>query len=208
MGRLEDVLGGLVGREAESALAAAAVRQLSKGWASALAIEGEAGIGKARLTQSIVDDARSRDVVWVTRWVCIGWVSPVMLMNSQSSTVPAFGLSVGLAFSKSKPLRFNAQPGGAGRHSGAGQPGAARPADPAPGRVTVVADGAAGAGTADAAEDPGGTTRPCPPPASWSRKTPTTVLGQPSRRRPRTGLLPAGRDRASDGWRGPARSAA
>ena len=75
MGRLEDVLGGLVGREAELALAAAAVRQLSKGWASALAIEGEAGIGKARLTQSIVDDARSRDVVWVTRWVCIGWVS-------------------------------------------------------------------------------------------------------------------------------------
>lgn len=53
---------GLVGREAELALAAAAVRQLSEGRASALAIEGEAGIGKTRLVQSIVDDARSRDV--------------------------------------------------------------------------------------------------------------------------------------------------
>ncbi|HTQ88748.1 MAG TPA: AAA family ATPase [Streptosporangiaceae bacterium] len=37
---------GLVGREAELALAAAAVRQLSEGRASALVIEGEAGIGK------------------------------------------------------------------------------------------------------------------------------------------------------------------
>ena len=53
---------GMVGREAELALAAAAVRQLSEGRASALAIEGEAGIGKTRLVQSIVDDARSRDV--------------------------------------------------------------------------------------------------------------------------------------------------
>jgi DNA-binding CsgD family transcriptional regulator len=53
---------GLVGREDELALAAAAVRQLSEGRASALAIEGEAGIGKTRLVQSIVDDARSRGV--------------------------------------------------------------------------------------------------------------------------------------------------
>ena len=53
---------GLVGREAELAVAAAAVRQLSEGRALALAIEGEAGIGKTRLVQSIVDDARSRDV--------------------------------------------------------------------------------------------------------------------------------------------------
>jgi DNA-binding CsgD family transcriptional regulator len=52
----------LVGREAEFALAAAAVRQLSEGRAAALVIEGEAGIGKTRLVQSIVDDARSRDV--------------------------------------------------------------------------------------------------------------------------------------------------
>jgi DNA-binding CsgD family transcriptional regulator/tetratricopeptide (TPR) repeat protein len=51
---------GLVGREAELALAAAGVRELSAGRASVLAIEGEAGIGKTRLVQSIVDDARSR----------------------------------------------------------------------------------------------------------------------------------------------------
>src|SRR6516165_58635 len=53
---------GLVGREAELALAVAAVGQLSEGRASALVIEGEAGIGKTRLVQSIVGDARSRDV--------------------------------------------------------------------------------------------------------------------------------------------------
>jgi hypothetical protein len=62
-GGFEGVLGGgLVGREAELALAAAAVRQLSEGRASALAIEGEAGIGKTCLVQSIVDDACSRDM--------------------------------------------------------------------------------------------------------------------------------------------------
>src|SRR6516164_6657781 len=53
---------GLVGREAELAMAAAAVRQLGEGRASVLVIEGEAGIGKTRLVQAIVDDARSRDV--------------------------------------------------------------------------------------------------------------------------------------------------
>ena len=53
---------GLVGRGAELTLAAAAVRELSKGRSSVLAIEGEAGIGKTRLVQSIVDDARSRDL--------------------------------------------------------------------------------------------------------------------------------------------------
>ena len=53
---------GLVGREAELAVAAAAIRELGEGRASALVIEGEAGIGKTRLVQSIVDDARSRDV--------------------------------------------------------------------------------------------------------------------------------------------------
>ena len=53
---------GLVGREAELALAAAAVGELSEGRASALVIEGEAGVGKTRLVQSVVDDARSRDV--------------------------------------------------------------------------------------------------------------------------------------------------
>ncbi|HEX6933758.1 MAG TPA: AAA family ATPase, partial [Streptosporangiaceae bacterium] len=53
---------GLVGRKAELALAGAAIRQLREGRASALVIEGEAGIGKTRLVQSIVDDARSGDV--------------------------------------------------------------------------------------------------------------------------------------------------
>ena len=52
----------LVGREAELDLAAAAVRELGEGRASVLVIEGEAGIGKTRLVQSVVGDARSRDV--------------------------------------------------------------------------------------------------------------------------------------------------
>jgi predicted ATPase len=52
----------LVGREAEFAVAAAAVRDVSEGRASAIVIEGEAGIGKTRLVQSLVDDARARGV--------------------------------------------------------------------------------------------------------------------------------------------------
>ena len=47
-----------MGRKAEVGLAAAAVRQLSQGRASVLAIEGEAGIGKTRPAQSIPDHAR------------------------------------------------------------------------------------------------------------------------------------------------------
>jgi DNA-binding CsgD family transcriptional regulator len=53
---------GLVGREAELALVGAAVRQLSDGRGSVLVFEGEAGIGKTRLVQAMVDDARSRGV--------------------------------------------------------------------------------------------------------------------------------------------------
>jgi hypothetical protein len=52
----------LVGREAELAMAGAAVRGLGEGRASVLAIEGEPGIGKTRLVQTVVDDAPSRDV--------------------------------------------------------------------------------------------------------------------------------------------------
>ena len=51
---------GLVGRGAELALIAAEVARLSEGRAGVLAIEGEAGIGKTRLVESIVDDAGSR----------------------------------------------------------------------------------------------------------------------------------------------------
>ena len=53
---------GLVGREVELALAAAAVRDLSEGRASPLVIEGEAGIGKTRLVECVVDDPSSRGV--------------------------------------------------------------------------------------------------------------------------------------------------
>ena len=52
----------LVGREAELAVASAAVRELGEGRASVLVIEGEAGIGKTRVVQSVVAGARARDV--------------------------------------------------------------------------------------------------------------------------------------------------
>ena len=50
----------LVGRGRELALIHAEVARLSEGRATLLAIEGEAGIGKTRLVESIIDDARSR----------------------------------------------------------------------------------------------------------------------------------------------------
>ena len=53
----------LVGREGELARASAATRELFEGRASVLAIEGEAGIGKTRLVQHVVDDARARGAV-------------------------------------------------------------------------------------------------------------------------------------------------
>ena len=51
---------GLVGREAELAQVSDAVREVSEGRASVLAIEGEAGIGKSCLVQRAVEDARWR----------------------------------------------------------------------------------------------------------------------------------------------------
>lgn len=50
----------LVGRDAELADVAAAVRHLAAGRATALVIDGEAGIGKTRLVSHLVDDARSQ----------------------------------------------------------------------------------------------------------------------------------------------------
>jgi len=51
---------GLVGRDTELALAMAELVRLGAGRSSVLLIEGETGIGKTRLVESIVDDARSR----------------------------------------------------------------------------------------------------------------------------------------------------
>jgi DNA-binding CsgD family transcriptional regulator len=79
---------GLVGREAELALAAAALRELSAGRASVLAIEGEAGIGKTRLVQSIVDDARSRGAA-----VFSGQAHPFERTRPFGLVSAAFGLS-------------------------------------------------------------------------------------------------------------------
>src|SRR5215471_18293383 len=79
---------GLVGREAELALAAAAVRRLSEGRASALVVEGEAGIGKTRLVQSIADDARSRDVA-----VFCGQAHPFERTRPFGVVAAALGLS-------------------------------------------------------------------------------------------------------------------
>jgi DNA-binding CsgD family transcriptional regulator/tetratricopeptide (TPR) repeat protein len=56
----------LVGREAELALAATTIHRLSAGRSAVLTIEGAAGIGKTRLVQAIVDDARSRQVAVFT----------------------------------------------------------------------------------------------------------------------------------------------
>ena len=53
---------GLVGRDAEFAVAVAALRDGGVARASVLVIEGEAGIGKTRLVEAIIDEARSRDV--------------------------------------------------------------------------------------------------------------------------------------------------
>lgn len=52
----------LVGREGELALASAVIDELREGRASVLVIEGEAGIGKTRLVQRVVADARARGV--------------------------------------------------------------------------------------------------------------------------------------------------
>ena len=52
----------LVGRDAEVDVASTAVRELTEGRASVLVVQGEAGIGKTRLVQHVIDDARARGV--------------------------------------------------------------------------------------------------------------------------------------------------
>jgi DNA-binding CsgD family transcriptional regulator len=52
----------LVGRDAEVAQAAAALRRVGEGRAAALVIEGEAGIGKTQLVRGILEEARSQGV--------------------------------------------------------------------------------------------------------------------------------------------------
>jgi len=79
---------GVVGREAELELAAAAVSRLSAGQASVLAIEGEAGIGKTRLVQNIVEDARSRGVA-----VFAGQAHPFERTRPFGLVAEALGLS-------------------------------------------------------------------------------------------------------------------
>src|SRR4030081_3191280 len=57
------VVDGLVGRDLEVELARRIMRDLCAGQASTLLIEGEAGIGKTRVVQCIIDDASARGVV-------------------------------------------------------------------------------------------------------------------------------------------------
>lgn len=78
----------LVGRECELALAASAVRDLSEGRASALVIEGEAGIGKTRLVKDVVEDARSRRVA-----VYAGQAHPFERTRPFGVVAEALGLS-------------------------------------------------------------------------------------------------------------------
>jgi DNA-binding CsgD family transcriptional regulator/tetratricopeptide (TPR) repeat protein len=53
---------GLIGRAAELDLALGELDRLGRGPSSVLVVEGEAGIGKTRLVQSLVGEARSRDL--------------------------------------------------------------------------------------------------------------------------------------------------
>jgi DNA-binding CsgD family transcriptional regulator/tetratricopeptide (TPR) repeat protein len=78
----------LVGREPELALTGAAVRELREGRASTLVIEGEAGIGKTRLVQTIVDDARSHGVA-----VFCGQAHPLERARPFGVVAAALGLS-------------------------------------------------------------------------------------------------------------------
>ena len=54
---------GLVGRDLELGLVRRTVRDVRAGQAAVLLIEGEAGIGKSRLVQSLIGEARAGGVV-------------------------------------------------------------------------------------------------------------------------------------------------
>ncbi len=88
LGSSSSSVADLVGRESEAALAAAAVREVGEGRASTLVIEGEAGIGKTRLVQTIVDDARAHGVA-----VFCGQAHPFERARPFSVVAAALGLS-------------------------------------------------------------------------------------------------------------------
>ncbi len=79
---------GLVGRGAELGVTAGAVRQLTAGHASVLVIEGEAGIGKTRLVQSVVEAAHTRGLA-----VFCGQAHPFEHTRPFGVVTSAFGLS-------------------------------------------------------------------------------------------------------------------
>ena len=78
----------LVGRAAELDVVAAAVREVTAGQASVLVVEGEAGIGKTRLVQAIVEDANARDLA-----VFCGQAHPFERTRPFGVVASALGLS-------------------------------------------------------------------------------------------------------------------
>ena len=77
-----------MGRQTELTIAAAAMRDLSQGRASVLVIEGEAGLGKTRLVECLVEDARPRDLaVWC------GVAQPFERARPFGVVASAFGLT-------------------------------------------------------------------------------------------------------------------
>jgi len=77
-----------VGREAELATAAAALHRAGAGRSSVITVRGEAGIGKTRLTQSIVDDARARGMT-----VHVGQAHPFERSRPFGVVASALGLN-------------------------------------------------------------------------------------------------------------------
>ena len=59
----EPLADGLVGRDRELAMVRGIVRDVRAGPAAVLLIEGEAGIGKSRLVQSLIGEAQANGAV-------------------------------------------------------------------------------------------------------------------------------------------------